>query len=311
VKLSEGLNSQSGFRPRRTRALLITVHYESVDGVVALLTSVQRVREYADLHVLLADNSSGERYLGKIRSAIAEASNVELVECGKNLGYFGAARLSLECYLAQRHELPDWVIVCNHDVVIQDRDFFSKLFAYDPNSVGVIASRIQIRENGVDQNPFMRRRPGKFRWWMYLFAKSSYGVAVIWDWMGRVKKALKSSRPRNPFAGRGSDRKSEPIYAAHGSFLIFSRRYFEAGGYLDENLFLYGEEISVAEICRSLNLPILYEPSLLVLHDEHQSTGKVISRTSYQRERDALQWVTSRYLRDSREFVATKSDLIK
>src|SRR5882762_7093902 len=93
--------------------------------------------------------------------------------------------------------------------------------------------------------------------------------------------------------------KSETIYAAHGSFFIFSRRYFEAGGFLDGNLFLYGEEISVAEICRSLRLPVVYEPSLCVLHNEHQSTGKRISRFSYECQKNALRYVTSRYLSGS------------
>src|SRR2546426_589424 len=58
---------------------------------------------------------------------------------------------------------------------------------------------------------------------------------------------------------------------------------------------LYGEEISVAEICRSLGLPVIYEPSLRVLHNEHQSTGRVISRFSFECQKNALRYVSSRY----------------
>ncbi len=310
VTLSQKANRQSGVPARRTKALLIAVHYRSVDSAVALLKSVEQVPKYSDLYVILVDNSSEEEHVATLQSVMAEASNGELLECGGNLGYFGAARFSLEHYLAREHELPDWVIVCNHDVVIQDRDLFAKLFAHDPSSVGVIAPRIQILGSGMDQNPFMRDRPGRFRWWVYRFAKSAYSVAVVWDWIGRLKRAWKSAVAMQDTApALTPDRESEPIYAAHGSFFIFSRQYFEKGGYLDGDLFLYGEEISVAEICRSLNLPILYQPSLLVLHDEHQSTGKVISRISYQRERDALRYVTDRYLRDSHVLVTSKSEL--
>src|SRR3989442_12924430 len=94
--------------------------------------------------------------------------------------------------------------------------------------------------------------------------------------------------------GRG-----EFIYAPHGAFFIFSRRYFEAGGYLDGNLFLYGEEISVAEICRSLGLPVIYEPSLFVVHNERRSTGHVFSRFSFECQKNALRDVSSRYRKDS------------
>src|SRR5205823_4228222 len=125
----------------------------------------------------------------------------------------------------------------------------------------------------------------------------NYAAAAIWDWLWRRKSEFRSwlaARKRDSLLN--GDAKRECIYAAHGSFLIFSRRYFEAGGFLDGNLFLYGEEISVAEICRSLGLPVIYEPSLCVLHKEHQSTGRVLSRFTYECQKKAMQYVTSRYL---------------
>lgn len=284
----------------KPKAAVITINYRSALTTVEFLDSLSRTRAFSEIAVVIADNSSGEEDLSSIRQAIAQLPNVELLVSAVNRGYFGAAKFALEHYLAQGRELPDWVIVCNHDVVIEDRDFFSKLFAHDPSAAGVVAPRIQILPNGTDQNPFMKYRPSALRWRVFRFAKSSYGVAVIWDWMSRLKKALKTSRW---VPGRGASETqilpSEPVYAAHGSFFIFSRAYFERGGHLDEKLFLYGEEISVAEICRSLELPIIYVPSLRVFHDEHRSTGRVISRLSYEREKNALRYVTSRYLRSS------------
>src|SRR6185437_3069774 len=101
----------------------------------------------------------------------------------------------------------------------------------------------------------------------------------FWDWLWRRKSALKSwFAARLSKSTSDTNGKREFIYAPHGSLIIFSRRFFEAGGYLDKDLFLYGEEISVAEMCRSLSLPVLYEPRLRVVHNEHQSTGKALSR---------------------------------
>jgi GT2 family glycosyltransferase len=91
------------------------------------------------------------------------------------------------------------------------------------------------------------------------------------------------------------DLSTQPIYAAHGSFFIFSRRFFEAGGFFDQDLFLYGEEISVAEICRSLGLPIIFVPALSLWHNEHASTGRAITRSSYERQKKALEHVNARY----------------
>jgi GT2 family glycosyltransferase len=281
----------------KPKATIVTVNYKSVLSTVEFLDSLSHTKAFSEIAVVIADNSSGEEDLSSIRQAIAQLPNVELLVSAVNRGYFGAAGFALEHYLAQGRGLPDWLIVCNHDVLIEDPDFFSKLFSQDPMAVGVIAPRIQILPKGLDQNPFMRYRPGRVRWEVLRLAYSSYGLAVIWDWMSRLKKALKTSR-WVPGRGAGETQilQSEPIYAAHGSFVIFSRRYFEKGGYLDGNLFLYGEEISVAEICRTLHLPIVYEPSLRVLHDEHRSTGKTISRFSYECQKKALRYIMEYYL---------------
>src|SRR5690606_22306175 len=76
-----------------------------------------------------------------------------------------------------------------------------------------------------------------------------------------------------------------PIYAPHGSFVLFSRGYFENGGILDYPLPLYGEEIFVAETCRAIGADVVYVPEIEVQHDEHVSTrllnSKRVSRSMY------------------------------
>jgi GT2 family glycosyltransferase len=143
----------------------------------------------------------------------------------------------------------------------------------------------------------MINRPGWLRWAQLRLINSFYGAATVWDWLFRQKLAAKTSwlalRGKSASISNGG---RQPIYAPHGAFMIFSRRYFEAGGYLDGNLFLYGEEISVAEICRSLGLAVIYEPSLCVVHNEHASTGKRITRFTYECQKKALAYITSRYL---------------
>ncbi len=251
----------------------------------------------SELHFLVVSNEAAACSRTELREALAALPNSELYEPTENRGYFGAARFALDGYLANGGRLPDWVIVCNHDVLIEDREFFEKLFRLDPESAGIIAPRIRVFGTNLDQNPFMRRRPNWLRWAGLRFIYSNYGLAAFWHWLSRQKQALRShwSARRSKTASIPNGRR-EFIYAPHGAFFIFSRRYFEAGGYLDGNLFLYGEEISVAEICRSLGLPVIYEPSLCVLHNEHRSTGRVISRFSFECQKNALQYVTSRYL---------------
>jgi GT2 family glycosyltransferase len=286
-----------GSKAGKYKAVLITVNYKSTDSVLAFLTSLERTEAFSQLKVIIVDNSPGEEYLSGMRAAVAKYTNAALMGSTSNRGYFGGARFALDHYQEQGNALPDWVIVCNHDVQIEDKDFFSKLFCEDPEMAGVIAPRIQALPGRVDQNPFMRNRPGWLRWSSLRFIYSTYGMATVWDWLSRRKQAVWSYlAAMGSKSSKSANGKRQAIYAAHGSFFIFSRRYFQTGGVLDENLFLYGEEVSVAEICRSLGLHVVYEPSLCVLHKEHGSTGKVLTRFTYECQKKALRYLTSRYL---------------
>src|SRR5438552_327173 len=94
------------------KALVLLVHYKTPEGALALLESLQYVKRRPEIAITVVDSCSGEEYLSKIRGRFAEFPNAELLESRTNLGYFGAARFALDRYLTQRHDLPDWVIVC-------------------------------------------------------------------------------------------------------------------------------------------------------------------------------------------------------
>jgi GT2 family glycosyltransferase len=277
------------------KALFVSVHYGNPQPTVDLLRCLSRIERRSDVGVLVVSNKSIDGSGTGLREAISGLADIELLELSANAGYFGAAQAGLDRFLERQAALPDWIIVCNHDVLIEDRDFFLRLFAQDPSAVGVIAPRIVIPSQAVEQNPFMKTRPGWWRRFTMRLYISTYSAGVTWDWLSRKKRTLRScmflsmSRPQSN-GGR------ETIYAAHGAFMIFSRRFFEAGGTLDDQLFLFGEEISVAETCRALRLPIVYDPTLSVLHNEHQGVGKGMSRLMFGYHRQSVRHVLSKYL---------------
>jgi len=286
-------------------ALMIVVHWGDLGPTLTLLKSAARLKASKGLHLLVLSNDPGQETIKELRSFAAEIPNLDVTQSTSNHGYFGGAKVAIEHYCATRAELPDWVIISNNDIVIQDESFLENLFRRDPKEVGVIAPRIQVSPGRVDQNPFMRHRPGWVRWAQLRIVSSHYPLAAIWYWLWRRKATLRSwLAARRKISVPNGDAPREPIYAAHGSFFIFSRRYFEAGGFLDNNLFLYGEEISVAEICRSLNLPIIYEPGLCILHNEHQNTGRRINRFTFECQKNALRYLSSRYMSRRQEAVS-------
>lgn len=253
--------------------LLICVKYGSGAETTRYVESLRKLHGQQNLNVLVVDNT-----VDAASPAPPAESNLTFVRSEKNLGYFGAARSGLSIYLRE-HPLPDWVIVSNVDLVIADSQFLDKLAALRARPrLGMVAPSIRSALTGRDQNPFMRTRPSAARMqaykWMYRnwLVLNAYELGSIL--FHKVRSAIR--RPRASTSLR--EDLGGPIYAPHGAFLIFSRKYFRAGGNLDFPCFLFGEEVYLAETVRKLGLDVVYEPSLAVIHQEHKSTRLVKSR---------------------------------
>ncbi|MGA7684764.1 MAG: glycosyltransferase [Terriglobales bacterium] len=278
------------------KVLIITVNFRHAECTLQFLKSASAMEGFRDCHLSIVDNNSGDGSAECIGKAIGEFSNAELMASASNRGYFGAAKWALDQFLAQ-HGAPDWVIVCNNDIVFESPSFLARLHAHDPRAVGVLAPAIISRLTGLNSNPMILRRPGRIRKLRYRFLVSTYYVA----WLTQRLAPLVRKGRRRLRAGRtnGPDFYTT-IYAPHGSFIIFSRRFFEEGGFIDDGCFLYAEEIGVAETCWRLGLPVIHDPQLRVLHNDSQTTGRTLTRNGYLLQREGLHYALGKYLESGR-----------
>jgi len=258
------------------------------------------LRRFSDCELLVVDNSSGDDSVSRIAQAISDFTNVELLTSRQNRGYFGGAKWALEQYLAQ-HPMPDWVIVCNNDIVFDDPGFLAKLLERNTAIFGVIAPSVISRLTEHDANPIIRRRPTLFRMWRYRLLLSNYRVAWLAQWLAPSVRKVRNSL----YALKEDSDSKTPIYAPHGSFIILSRRFFDAGGFIDDGFFLYAEEFCLAEMCRQLNLPIIHDPDLRVWHEEGQTLGRMLSRDTYAHQRNGFRYALARYQDSYRELAGT------
>jgi GT2 family glycosyltransferase len=273
-------------------ALIITVNYKGADSTARFLESVSGIERFQRAHVIVVENGSCDGSTEKLRPLVAEFSNVELLESPVNRGYFGGANWALQQYLARGHE-PDWVIICNNDILFDDCQFLSKLFERNPQDAAVIAPAIIARLTGADCNPFMASRPTRLRLLRIRLWHSSYYFMLI--------KQLLSPHVRTfrhrlfSWAPKTKPTKPSRIYGAHGAFLIFSGSYFEAGGYIDDGHFLYAEELCIAEICVLLGLRVVHDQDFQVWHEGHQATGRRLNRAMYEYARGGLHYALRKY----------------
>ena len=255
------------------------VNYHSQDRLVHYLESIdeaiQQTQGDLTLEVIVTDNSVPSETI----SYTPKSFVLHVLASGENKGYFGAVKLGMEKFAPQGY---DYVIISNVDVVI-DPSFFTKLSAYqDSENTGWIAPQIYSHLEQRDRNPKILRRYAK-RKLQVLKIKFRFPM-VNWVYNHTLYKSKKLAKHE-----RGE------IYAGHGSFIILTKRYFEACGIIDYPVFLFCEEIYLGEQCQQHGLKVMYEPEIRVADAEHASTG-TFRRSKYcQYNYQALCYILKKY----------------
>jgi GT2 family glycosyltransferase len=292
--------------------VVIGINYESDKALFQYLNGLTKISQGLDLNVVIVDNTERVDSSDIFKSIQKQYPQTLCLKASSNLGYFGGAAFGLKEYLINKG-LPDWVMVSNVDIEFKDETFFTRLRDLGlSEEVGVIAPSIWSESWLCDRNPMMVSRPTKHKMKSYkllfsnfymlnlyhLISKIKYTLCKAWKrcYLTNASSSLKISRLGSSFVPReeGQNRLQE-IYAPHGSCILFSKSYFLHGGKLNYPAFLFGEEIFVAETARELGLKIVYNPHLILYHNDHCSTHGFRSRKLASYMYESAVYISDRY----------------
>ena len=256
------------------------VNYHSYDSLRNYLASIDRaaksVKGKLDIVVIVADNSVPATPV----DYNPRHFSLRILPTCENKGYFGAVRHAMQTISPAAY---DYSIVSNVDVLLSE-GFFLQLssFPSDGAEVGWIAPEIYSQTLGFDFNP------------QAVCAYSLKKLKLLrlmfkYPWLLRAKQRLLHVHRHFNDAPAG------PIYAGHGSFMILTRLFFSRCGIIDYPIFLYGEEIYLAETCRQQNLLVVYEPKIKVGDIGRVSTGNIPSRQYCKYNYQAIDYIIRRF----------------
>ena len=264
----------------------ICVNYYNEQQTIAFARRLVELHSPTQCQVIVASNNVTGDGNKTLTEAFSDTPQVQIVHWGENLGYFGAAARALREYLLS-HELPDWVSVSNTDLLLEDGPFVQRLMEHSNTpGIGVVAPSVISTATGIEQNPFMMSRPPAFRMHLLKWVFKTRPTWLLWGQASRLKYVIRRCLEAVKAAGNNptAQQACRPIYAAHGSFIVFRKEYFDGGGCLDHKPFLFGEEIMVAETARRLQLTTLYDPFIVLRHIEHSTVGESARVREYQAE---------------------------
>ena len=283
------------------KVLFVPVTYNSYDALESYIASVGKALEAAadptiEVKIHVADNST---------SLKADAHNCQLsivnyqLSNYPNPGYLPAA---LKTVYSEDYASYDYIIISNVDVTL-DETFFTALrdLKADTDTVW-IAPFIWSPSEQRDVNPKIQERYTKKRLRLlrllfacpplyYLYTRTVYRIKYS-------RKEGRGARPKDACYQRDARMRNEnsqstdysgndtnliphstfhippkAIYAGHGSFMIFRPEIFQQEPSLDYPVFLFCEEIYMAEMAQHIGKKVTHCPSVKVWDCEHASTG--------------------------------------
>ena len=271
------------------KAWLITVNYKDTFPTSKFIKTLKNTEKIDKVKIIIADNSTSQKTKNEL-TKIKKKSNLDinLFFFRKNLFYWPAVEKVFTSTLENEEKYPDWLIICNNDMEVNDANFFNKIFSYDSSKALVIGPKILNNKN-ENLNPFMIDKLSKLQLYYWKIYFSSYFLSKFLNSIKKIKKTFYVRK--NKFINVSK------VYAVHGSMMFFSKAYFENGGIIDNRFSLFCEELTTAEIANNIGCDILYEPSISVYHNEHSSTGKISDQKKYKIAKKSHFFFIDKYLK--------------
>ncbi len=174
----------------------------------------------------------------------------------KNTGYAGGVNVGL--MRAKEHGIERFVVI-NDDTYVE-KDFVKRVkMAFDQHPSTLIGGKIYYA-------------PG-YEYHQSRYEKSDAG-RVLWYAGGAVQKQHATTTHRGvDEVDDGQYDTSESTEFITGCLVLFDQKALDAVGLWDESYFLYYEDADYCERAKRNNIPLIYDPSIVIWHKTSSSTG--------------------------------------
>lgn len=259
------------------KVAVIVLNYKTGALAVRCLSSLIEDLDQSDCdyHIYMVDNCSPDDSATLLKNSITQnnwSPKVTFIEATKNGGYAYGNNLGIRA--AIEHYDPDYLWLVNPDTRVLPNAAGALLnFLAEHPQVGLCGSRLQDEDSTLQISAF--RFP------------SLISEIIDYSQLGLLSRAFKNHNILMP----PSESNIQTDWVA-GASLMIRRAVFDSIGLMDENYFLYYEEVDYILTARRTGYRCWYVPSSRVIHMVGAATG--ISDHRKQAPRRPKYWFESR-----------------
>jgi len=233
---------------RYPRVLVSVLNYQSVDDSVIAIRSLQK-QDYPNFRLQLLDNASLGDCVARIR---AQVSDVDIRVMPENLGYCGGNNYVLRQALTQGF---DYVVVCNQDIEVSTDAVRRLVESAESHADAGVVGAVELCHF---TNTVRAARGSGFSLWT--------GRSIWSDDVPAGETLLRADY-------------------VQGAMVLFTRRALEAGVFMNEDLFMYGDEADLGFRLARAGLEAYVDTRVVVRHKNRDKYFNLRAGYLHQRNR--------------------------
>jgi GT2 family glycosyltransferase len=261
------------------------INYHGEKDVKAFFTNELLKQKDVILIPILVNNGSNE--VEAIKD-FCEKNSIHFLNPESNLGYLNGAAWAYE-YCKKNNIAFDYFILSNYDIQFRNNNDLKKLVDIaQQQNFDLIGPQILNMPSESAANPMFLERISQNHINRLAFVNSIYLFSVIYQYLHILKKFFRKNKTN-------SQNLTSSCYAIHGSFMCFSKSFFEKKGIIHYPSFLYGEELYIGEQCELIGASCGWTDEVVIEHHEHITTGKIKSRKHVRFLYDSISFLKKNY----------------
>lgn len=241
------------------RLAAIIVSYNSEHYLVECLKSLYSETDETGFQVVVVDNAS--RDPAYLNAAAGMFPKLRLIRNADNIGFAKACNQGIRTCSA------DVYLLINPDCVVQNRATEKCLsyLAAHPRT-GIVGCRVE-NPDGTLQLACRRTIPRP--------------TSALYHLTGLTRLFPTSPRFARYFYGHVDPALTHEVEAVSGSYLMFRSAVAQQAGLLDEDFFLYGEDLDFCHRARLQGWQVIYYPGASVVHYKRRSSSQNAEESNY------------------------------
>lgn len=223
---------------------IIIVNYKTKELTINCLDSVYESHlQGIDYEVIVVDNASED---GSIEAVEAHFPQAVIIRNDENLGFSKANNIGI------MHSRGDYILLLNSDTIVEQETLKMSLsFIQARPQVGALGCKV-VLENGELDAACKRSFPTPANGFYHAFK-------------------LDKRFPKNRCFGEYNLTYVDPenicsVDCVMGAFMLVSRRVINTVGMLDEDYFMYGEDVDWCYRIKQAGFQIIYYPKVRIFH---------------------------------------------